>query len=645
MRALQNDLSFTTDDIGNTTPLDVHAKIFQPTPQTPRQNPPITYMKSMSAEASHLPSNDTSQRMQLDPYHSMTEITTQTVAASYNRNEINKVFGDDLPSPTYCQTHKGTTNGEIQFCIHPNGDVSARQWSESLYQWINVGQYSNIRKRTEGQLANERLRGETEGHSLLQNTLVYFRAIAKQREASVMGLPFGSAEIEACFSKRPQSRLPATGLAASLTSLANVDAMSYAGKVSNRHHDVNGLEMVSKPQFGIFEPSPSPSPPFGKDELDTIFFQTTPTPSPRSHRRPILTRKTGDERPEMPGADSTTTMSLLEHDIINESIGVSLLHNSKSHHVPSLPNPLHDSRIAIPSMHSTRRPALATHISPDFYDLSYMVRAGLQQIPVNTMPSRSMPAPGRTVMHDPLQNVESQKQNLETGMAYGHSHDYVAEMQPSRLHLVDDVFHMPKQQYTSSRETRNLHWNEPTKYHDEEMNYTSRLNAKVGSSADGPILKGPPIPQDLDHENINRAGQVKDVLKRDRDLYQWFTDGNKVARQEDVFHRIISLDVDFVENNTVNHKSDHGVIGQPRSEIKTTTILEQKEESRSDKTRLLVPLYENLAAYLEGPTKKRHGYWAPFVDAPESAIDRSINGKNSFFDDEDKIESGESVES
>ena len=112
-----------------------------------------------------------------------------------------KIFGCDLPSPSYCQSRPGTTNGEIKFCIHPNGDVSAQQWFESQFQWINVGQYSNIRKRTEGQLASDRLKGETELQSLQQNTLAYFHAIARQREAAVMGRELNLQDLGAALSE------------------------------------------------------------------------------------------------------------------------------------------------------------------------------------------------------------------------------------------------------------------------------------------------------------------------------------------------------------------------------------------------------------------------------------------------------------
>ncbi|KAK4960827.1 hypothetical protein LTR66_012855, partial [Elasticomyces elasticus] len=108
-----------------------------------------------------------------------------TVAATYNKRHIHDVFGNELPGPDFIQQNTGFKDRQVYFVQHPNGDVSAHQWSESAFVWTNIGQYSNIRKRIEGQLGSDRLRGETEVQTLQQNTLHYFRAIAKQREGAV----------------------------------------------------------------------------------------------------------------------------------------------------------------------------------------------------------------------------------------------------------------------------------------------------------------------------------------------------------------------------------------------------------------------------------------------------------------------------
>ena len=65
------------------------------------------------------------------------------------------------------------------FIGHPNRDVSAHQWDNSAFQWVNIGLYSQTRRRIEGSLASDRLKAQNVPH----NTVEYFKAIAEQREA------------------------------------------------------------------------------------------------------------------------------------------------------------------------------------------------------------------------------------------------------------------------------------------------------------------------------------------------------------------------------------------------------------------------------------------------------------------------------
>ncbi|KAK5114640.1 hypothetical protein LTR62_002213 [Meristemomyces frigidus] len=137
----------------------------------------------------------------LNAYEGNPEQKQITVEAPVDTREIYEVFGNALPGPDYLQEDPGAKNGQLQFVQHPNGDVSAHQWSTDRFLWENIGQFSNIRKRVEGQLAADRLKGETAQQTLQQNTLVYFRTVAKQREATVMGLPFGMKDIQIVLPK------------------------------------------------------------------------------------------------------------------------------------------------------------------------------------------------------------------------------------------------------------------------------------------------------------------------------------------------------------------------------------------------------------------------------------------------------------
>ncbi|KAK4543407.1 hypothetical protein LTR36_005550 [Oleoguttula mirabilis] len=146
---------------------------------------------------------------QLSAYEDKPEEKQTTVEATFDPRAIYEVFGNALPAPEFMEQNLGYRDGQLQFIQHPNGDVSAHQWSATRYIWENIGQFSNIRKKIEGQLAADRLKGETAYQTLQLHSLAYFRTVAKQREASVMGTPFGLKEIQALMPEvRPVQSAP-----------------------------------------------------------------------------------------------------------------------------------------------------------------------------------------------------------------------------------------------------------------------------------------------------------------------------------------------------------------------------------------------------------------------------------------------------
>ncbi|KAI9655766.1 MAG: hypothetical protein M1821_005201 [Bathelium mastoideum] len=110
----------------------------------------------------------------------------------YSGGRVAQVFGSTLPGPEFLEHVVGARDGQVQFIQHPNGDVSAHQWTEALYHWTNLGQYSNIRKRIEGQLASDRIRGQYSSMLSQLDAVAYFRAVAIQRDPeSGHPAPFG----------------------------------------------------------------------------------------------------------------------------------------------------------------------------------------------------------------------------------------------------------------------------------------------------------------------------------------------------------------------------------------------------------------------------------------------------------------------
>ncbi|QDS68062.1 hypothetical protein FKW77_009825 [Venturia effusa] len=97
-------------------------------------------------------------------------------------NNVKATFGRLLPDPSYLTANFGQRDREIQFVLHPNGDIHAHQWLAHSIEWQPVGQYIYGRKVLEGILSQEPLRGQKIGSFSPQNMLQRFIAVAKQYE-------------------------------------------------------------------------------------------------------------------------------------------------------------------------------------------------------------------------------------------------------------------------------------------------------------------------------------------------------------------------------------------------------------------------------------------------------------------------------
>lgn len=97
-------------------------------------------------------------------------------------NNVKATFGRLLPDPSYLTANFGQRDREIQFVLHPNGDIHAHQWLSHSVEWQPVGQYIYGRKVLEGILSQEPLRGQKIGSFSPQNMLQRFIAVAKQYE-------------------------------------------------------------------------------------------------------------------------------------------------------------------------------------------------------------------------------------------------------------------------------------------------------------------------------------------------------------------------------------------------------------------------------------------------------------------------------
>jgi hypothetical protein len=102
---------------------------------------------------------------------------------------IRSIFGTELPGPEFVQHTPGIADGQLTFTVHSNGDVAAHLWLGETRQWMQLGFFSYSRKRIDGLLSTERLRGQKIGSPIPPDTLDYFRDAAKQHERNQVPPP------------------------------------------------------------------------------------------------------------------------------------------------------------------------------------------------------------------------------------------------------------------------------------------------------------------------------------------------------------------------------------------------------------------------------------------------------------------------
>ena len=118
-------------------------------------------------------------------------------------------------------------------------------------------------------------------------------------------------------------------------------------------------------------------------------------------------------------------------------------------------------------------------------------------------------------------------------------------------------------------------------------------------------------------------------------LNEWLWSGNKFSRQEDFHQRIMATDATPNRRKHSSTASTRPIAPPTRSQPAPSTAQPSSNPNTNTlTTRLLVPVLENLASYVQGPIKKRRDYFCQWVKAPDWALDRSANGNESFFDSE-----------
>lgn len=655
--ANSSDDNFSMSDSAesrNPTPFDVHAKIFKPSATSSRDNSPSrpfsmhNPVKSASKLPILLPADDgddggdfqlvTGRKMRplprpalaLNAYESKSADKLHTVAASFDKKQINEVFGNDLPPPEFVQSVPGLQNGQVQFVMHPNGDVAAQQWSIEKFQWTNIGQYSNTRRRREGLLAAQRLKGETEQQSLMQNTLAYFRAVAKQCEATTMGLTWGPKDNNAYLPAPP----------------------SYTSPTRQKSED----SMVKR------QPA-SPAPSFSMPMQFPITRRSEPTMS----GAPVM--------PKLPHADTHSSLDSMSFGGFGASLPkvdnrpdrgwpIAEAHQLTEHFSPGpqtsdmrylnqtwsdfqVPGDKQSTGISAaiagltPLSRDTTAEFTATHgVSSQKSDNPWQgrnrsaMKEALNKLgQTATARGLSMSGASRTVLHDPMRskNAFSQQESpLRAPSLHqaGSSSDYqslcditFSTSSPQRQPGISGVD--ARRDFFGVSEPDPGPWNPRTPGVGDRTMTNSFSNGQFATYTaptpqnwNGPFFTGSP------KQEVNKKSY-------DEELHDWFTGGNTRARQDEFYERIMAA-----HNNFATAPRCPGPI-QPPGATSTPRHKDRKSTDFNEgTTRLLIPVLENLASYVEGPVEKRHGPFARWAPPPEWCIDRGPNGNKSFFGDD-----------
>lgn len=654
-----------------------------------------------------------------------------TVEAAFSKRDITEVFGNELPRSGFMDGNPGSVDGQLQFIQHPNGDVSAHQWSASRFGWENIGQFSNIRKKVEGQLAADRLKGETAWQSLQQNTLAYFRAVAKQREANAMVLPFGAKEIAACLPdirppstaptgprritskvempERPENMMPRQNFHASQPGFNNADVTAgiqpkptldmlpqAQGQSSQPNSRFNpSLNFTPAPRDNVREDSFTFAKPTGdmhrlqnftfqqNGESHYSYYQPWVNPISYAYAQPWAGGNTGYQ----PTYDQIKEKERQEQNrlAVTAGQGFSMSHRESSHHQTQ------EQFARSVTQQTLQQPALQGHAP------SFNYSAPLTNIVTDHAPpaAEDSIAPAQVKTAAPLESRTAMREHV---MKMG---DQAKERTKSQANVGRTVLYDPFQDQSQKNQTPS----EPAKQEAPAASTTQGqtlghfpslglgmipgLSAFSGNGQDpsptalAPSVKLPPIDTSVrtaPHKGLlGPTSELSECDLRDsspdrewgrrshadiqepiipihrpsflkqwdtEQLDEWLWSGNKFARQEDFHQRIMATDALSTRRTNPTTASIKPIapppIGTPSrfklpSPSKATQSQSPTRHSPTPQSniltnRLLVPVLENLASYVQGPVEKRRDYFCPWVKAPDWAVDRSANGNDSFFD-------------
>lgn len=612
-----------------------------------------------------------------------------TVEATFDTREIYDVFGNALPGRDFIDENPGASNGQLQFVQHPNGDVSAHQWSADRYIWENIGQFSNIRKKVEGQLAADHLKGETAYQTLQQNTLAYFRIIAKQREAHVMGVPFGLKEIQAAIPEpsHPLAAAP-TGLKEALKD--SQISLSAPSKIDGAHENLQDFSTTGRDHASMRGNLSQQRSQTWRHNTRPVFPNITQNTNLQSYRHDdpfyshahyssIYGPQSGTQQhfPPMAPAARPYYATPPRHSGLN--YGFHFPTALQAAYAPqSGPCPQYNQ---IKSFTSRFQPVYGTQNSNIGQHGCSQYRPPTDHQPLHTTPSHGMtqavkvsndtstPQSHRTINFNPrtaardqlwkLPEAAKERSQSQTNIRTVLFDPFRNQQTPAKAEQDD-----PKKEDPTPTFTKHVSGNTlqppasfdhsvskffPTALAPQLQKPPSPANSNItndllNSSPDPPqkisyvqttpivkkpiamegtkqTLQPPFFPDELRLNPAISSLSTEDQQTHDERLQEWWTSGNKFARQEEFYQSLVNAPPTRTTSTT--QSSPLSPIAPPSS----------KPPETSDHTaRLLIPLLENLQSYISGPASQRRDYFCQWTKAPDWCIDSSATGNSSFHD-------------
>lgn len=575
-------------------------------------------------------------------------------ALSRHMHEVTEAFGEKLSGPDFLQQNVGAADGEVHFIQHPNGDVSAHQWSSSSFQWINIGQYSYTRRRIEGQLASERLRGQSADAPVPPSTIHYFRAAARQREEALASKrnpdnpaardKLGMEDPRAPAQHRPKLQLTTTddnsGRFASLSSagvtsqgvgLPGLKAVHANDQVNLRNHSTTQATRI--PVFGSLPDDPFVNSADKLNKSVSAYEHYSDTVSPAS-QDPGRLDFTFRFPPQSPASQHERRHSLLDNDAMDQERKLYYAQQEQARIRQTLwpqqrvKESLRDVSVGEEAASAMRgpppglgfdtnrqyvQPESSSQRKPQTSSGRELMMEYLNRLGASTAERSTEQKPQRTVLYDPLQAMPTGLVSREVqSQAVPHTIPNLGH--PMSKHLQSSLrsAEQPPTSSGSLASGNTLRASDPEPgWRDRPVDVRTLITTPSNLSNEE-LAMVKPLAQDFRgpffNYNVPTTHEPLASLTSNRphaeEVDEWWRSGRQRERQEDFYRSLQSL-------NTGSKQAG--------------------KESEPAISRLLIPLYENLASYVQGPNSTRHDYFARFGAPPEWCIDRTARGVRSFF--------------